>query len=61
MRAVWHARCLYFAASWGPWDNAGAIVGRSWDDPGILEGISKDFGGPGLDFIYFFVDLGAPF
>ena len=45
----------------GPWDDPGAILGRSWDDPGTLEGTRK---GPvrfRLGFYRFFGDFGDPF
>ena len=41
-------------ASWG-------TLGRSWDDPGTLEGTRKDLVRSRLGFYRFLVDLGAPF
>ena len=40
--------------SWG-------TLGRSWDDPGTLEGTRKDPVRSRLGFYRFFVDLGNPF
>ena len=45
----------------GPWDDPGAILGRSWDDPGTLGGTRKDLARSRLVFYRFFGDLGDPF
>ena len=39
----------------------GKILGRSWDDPGPLEGTRKDPARSRLGFYRFFDDLGDPF
>ena len=54
---IWHAWCLYFGVLGDP----GTILGRSWDDPGTLEGTRKDPVSSRLGFYRFFVDLGDPF
>ena len=41
-------------ASWG-------ALGRSWDDPGTLEGTRKDPARSRLGFYRFFIDFGDPF
>ena len=41
-------------ASWG-------VLGRSWDDPGTLEGTRKDLARSRPVFYRFFADLGDPF
>ena len=47
----------------GPWDDPGAILGRSWDDPGKILGHWRAQGrtlwGPGLDFVDFLMILGT--
>ena len=45
----------------GPWDDPGAILGRSWDDPGTVGGTRKDPVRSRLGFYRFFVDLRTPF
>ena len=45
----------------GPWDDLGAILGRSWGDCGTLEGTGKDPVRPRLGFYRFCIDLGTPF
>ena len=57
MGVIWHAWCLYFGVLGDP----GTIMGRSWDDPGTLEGTRKDPVRSRLGFNRFFVDLGDPF
>ena len=57
MGVIWHAWCLYFGVLGDP----GTILGRSWDDPGTLEGTRKDPVSSRLGFYRFFVDLGDPF
>ena len=57
MGVIWHAWWLYF----GVLEDPGTIPGRSWDDPGTLEGTRKDPGTSRLGFYRFFVDLGDPF
>ena len=53
MGVIWHAWCLYF----GVLEVPGTILGRSWDDPGTLEGTRKDLVRPRLGFCRFFNDL----
>ena len=53
MGVIWHAWCLYFGV-------LGAL-GRSWDDPGTLEGTRKDPVRSRLGSYRFFVDLGDLF
>ena len=55
MGVIWHAWCLYF----GVLEVPGTILGRSWDDPGTLEGTRKDPGRSRLGFYWFFVDFGT--
>ena len=45
----------------GPWDDPGAILGRSWDDPGTVGGTRNDPVRSRLGFYRFFVDLGVHF
>ena len=45
----------------GPWNDPGAILGRSWDDPGTVGGTRNDPVTSRLGFYRFFVDLGDPF
>ena len=47
MAVIWHAWCLYFGVLGGP----GTIRGRSWDDPGTLEGTRRDHVRSRLGFI----------
>ena len=54
---IWLAWCLYFGVLGYP----GTILGRSWDDPGTLEGTRKDPVRSRLGFYRFFVDLGERF
>ena len=57
MGVIWHAWCLYF----GVLEVAGTILGRSWDDPGTLEGTRKGLVRSRLGFYRFLDDLGDPF
>ena len=57
MGVIWHAWCLYF----GVLEVPGTILGRSWDDPGTLEGTRKRPVRSRLGFYRFFVDFGDPF
>ena len=57
MGVIWHAWCLYF----GVLEVPGTILGRSWDDPGTLEGTRKGPVRSRLGFYRFFVDFGDPF
>ena len=54
---IWLASRLYFGVLADP----GTILGRSWDDPGTLEGTRKDPMSSRLGVYRFFVDLGDPF
>ena len=66
----WHF-CNQFSGLWYPWVPFGMLgastlaswrtLGRSWDDPGTLEGTGKDPVRSRLGFYRFFVDLGDPF
>ena len=55
MGVIWHAWCLYFGVV------PGTILGRSWDDPGTLEGTRKGPVRSRLGFYRFFGDFGDPF
>ena len=57
MGVIWHAWCLYF----GVLEVPGTILGRSWDDPGTLEGTRKGPVRSRLGSYQFFGDLGDPF
>ena len=57
MGVIWHAWCLYF----GVLEVPGTILGRSWDDPGTLEGTRKGPVRSRLGFYRFVVDFGDPF
>ena len=57
MGVIWHAWCLYF----GVLEVPGTILGRSWDDPGTLEGTRKGPVRSRLGFYRFFSDFGDPF
>ena len=66
----WHF-CNQFSGLWCPWVSFGMLgastlaswgtLGRSWDDPGTLEGTRKDPVGSRLGFYRFFDDFGDPF
>ena len=63
--------CNQFSGLWCPWVSFGMLgastlaswgtLGRSWDDPGTLEGTRKDPVSSRLGFYRFFVDLGDRF
>ena len=63
--------CNQFSGLWCPWVSFGMLgastlaswgtLGRSWDDPGILEGTRKYPVRSRLGFYRFFVDFGDPF
>ena len=55
MGVIWHAWCLYF----GVLEVPGTILGRSWDDPGTLEGTRKGPVRSRLGFYRFFGDFGT--
>ena len=57
MGVIWHAWGLYF----GVLEVPGTILGRSWDDPGTLEGTRKGPVRSRLGFYRFFGDFGDPF
>ena len=57
MRVIWHAWCLFF----GVLGDAGATLGRSWDDPGKLGSTNKDTARSRLRLYRFLVDLGVSF
>ena len=57
MGVIGHAWCLYF----GVLEVPGTILGRSWDDPGTLEGTRKGPVRSRLGFYQFFGDFGDPF
>ena len=63
--------CNQISGLWCPWVSFGMLgastlaswgtLGRSWDDPGTLEGTRKDPVRSRLGFYRFFVDFGDPF
>ena len=63
--------CNQFSGLWCPWVSFGMLgastlaswgtLGRSWDDPGTLEGTRKDPVRSRAGFCRFFDDLGDPF
>ena len=63
--------CNQFLGLWCLWVSFGMLgastlaswrtVGRSWDDPGTLEGTGKDPVRSRLGFYWLFVDFGDPF
>ena len=57
MVVIW----LLGASTLASWGTLGKILGRSWDDPGTLEGTRKDPARSRLGFYQFFDDLGVPF